>query len=186
MTDDEGLGAAEDAVHFLVAQHAHIEALFAEVDGASGQSRAEAFRRLRSLLAVHETAEEEVVHPTARRVLTDGDLIVNVRLQEEILAKQELVGLEELDVASEEFQLAFEKWRTDVLRHADAEEREEFPRLAGELDDAQLRRMRAAVRLAEAVAPTRPHPGVALAGENLLVGPFAAMLDRARDLISRP
>jgi hypothetical protein len=44
--------------------------------------------------------------------------------------------------------------------------------------------MRTAVKLAEAVAPTRPHAGVESPMANLLVGPFAAMLDRARDTIS--
>jgi hypothetical protein len=44
--------------------------------------------------------------------------------------------------------------------------------------------MRRAVELAEAAAPTRPHPGVESAKANLLAGPFAAMLDRARDVLS--
>ena len=41
----------------------------------------------------------------------------------------------------------------------------------------------AAVRAAEATAPTRPHPGVETATANLLLGPPAAIMDRARDLI---
>jgi hypothetical protein len=44
--------------------------------------------------------------------------------------------------------------------------------------------MRNAARLAESMAPTRPHAGVESAAANMLVGPFAAMLDRARDLVS--
>jgi hypothetical protein len=46
--------------------------------------------------------------------------------------------------------------------------------------------MAPAVKLAESIAPTRPHPGIELAGEHLLAGPFAAMLDRARDVITKP
>jgi len=45
-------------------------------------------------------------------------------------------------------------------------------------------RIAAAVRAAEAIAPTRPHPGVESAKLNFAVGPFASMLDRARDVIS--
>jgi hypothetical protein len=45
--------------------------------------------------------------------------------------------------------------------------------------------MGAAVRAAEAIAPTRPHPGVESAKLNFALGPFASMLDRARDLISK-
>jgi hypothetical protein len=44
--------------------------------------------------------------------------------------------------------------------------------------------MAKAVRAAEAIAPPRPHPGVESAKTNLLVGPFASMLDRARDAIA--
>jgi hypothetical protein len=45
--------------------------------------------------------------------------------------------------------------------------------------------MGSAVRAAEAIAPTRPHPGVESAKLNFAVGPFASMLDRARDLIKQ-
>jgi hypothetical protein len=44
--------------------------------------------------------------------------------------------------------------------------------------------MTSAVRAAEAIAPTHPHPGVESAKLNFAVGPFASMLDRARDIIS--
>jgi hypothetical protein len=44
--------------------------------------------------------------------------------------------------------------------------------------------MQRAVNFMESVAPTRPHPGVESATANLLVGPFASMLDRARDALS--
>jgi hypothetical protein len=40
-----------------------------------------------------------------------------------------------------------------------------------------------AVRAAEAIAPTRPHPGVQSAKANLLLGPPSAIMDRTRDLI---
>lgn len=71
-----------------------------------------------------------------------------------------------------------------MIAHAEAEERGEFAQLRLELDDQQLERMRNAVKLAEATAPTRPHPGVESAMANMLAGPFASMLDRARDAIT--
>jgi hypothetical protein len=40
------------------------------------------------------------------------------------------------------------------------------------------------VELAEAMAPTRPHPGVESAKANMLAGPFAMMLERARDALT--
>jgi hypothetical protein len=45
--------------------------------------------------------------------------------------------------------------------------------------------MAKAVVAAEAIAPTRPHPGVESAKMNFAAGPFASMLDRARDLLAQ-
>ena len=60
---------------------------------------------------------------------------------------------------------------------------EEFSKLTGELDADDRKRMAGAVQAAEAIAPTRPHAGMESAKLNFAVGPFASMLDRARDLI---
>jgi hemerythrin superfamily protein len=176
--------SAKDVVTFLKAQHEQIKGLFAQVMATSGPQREKAFLDLRRLLAVHETAEEEIVHPRAKRTLADGESVVNARVREEHDAKEVLAKLEKLDVQSAEFDTMLAKFRTDVVAHAEAEERQEFERLGEKLDDAALERMRTAVKLAEAVAPTRPHAGVESPMANLLVGPFAAMLDRARDTIS--
>jgi hemerythrin superfamily protein len=184
MTQPTTIDSARDVVAFLKAQHEQIKNLFERVQTTSGDEREQAFTDLRRLLAVHETAEEEVVHPRARRELSDGDVVVTARLNEEQAAKQTLAELEKLDVDSGEFGSLFDQFRAAVVAHAEAEEREEFAQLAEELDDSQLQRMRSAVALAEKTAPTHPHPGIELAGANLMVGPFAAMLDRAKDLIT--
>jgi hemerythrin superfamily protein len=177
--------SAQDVVDFLMAQHAQIKQLFADVTKRSGSERAAAFTELRRLLAVHETAEEEIVHPRARHEIAGGEEIVEARLREENEAKTALAELEKMDdVDSTQWETKFGKLHAAVLAHAEAEERDEFAMLAADLDDTQLQRMRRAVELAEKMAPTRPHAGVESAAANLLVGPFAAMLDRARDAIS--
>jgi hypothetical protein len=73
-----------------------------------------------------------------------------------------------------------------VLAHAEAEEREEFSRLTDVLTERELSRMRVAAHVAEALAPTRPHPSAVFAAENAVVGGFTALFDRFRDLISSP
>jgi hemerythrin superfamily protein len=186
MTDTASMDNAQDVARFLIGQHEQIKALFAQVEGASGDDRARAFAQLRRLLAVHETAEEEVVHPRARKEIAGGESVVEARLHEEHEAKETLAELEKLDVGSAEFATKFAQFRSDVVAHAEAEESQEFAQLAAELDDTQLQRMRNAVKLAESTAPTHPHAGVESAPANMLAGPFASMLDRARDMISRP
>ncbi|ORA18810.1 hemerythrin domain-containing protein [Mycobacterium asiaticum] len=176
----------DEVVSFLKAQHDLIEDMFDEVLHASDpQAREKPFIELRQLLAVHETAEEMVVHPRLRREADDGDAIVEALLHEEHEAKALLSNIENLDVTSQEFITELAKLRDAVLAHAEHEELEEFPKLQKEVNTDDLKRMAAAVKAAEAIAPTRPHPGVESAKLNLAVGPFASMLDRARDLIKQ-
>lgn len=172
-----------DVVEFLVNQHRQIESLFDKTLAASGEQRKEAFIELRRLLAVHETAEEEIVHPRVKRKVDNGDAVVAPRLEEEHEAKIRLKQLEKLDVDSAVFTNELAELRTAVLAHAEHEERDEFTKLAEQLNNDELKSMGRAAKLAEAVAPTRPHAGVESQAANLVAGPFAAMLDRARDAI---
>ncbi|MGN6693528.1 MAG: hemerythrin domain-containing protein, partial [Aquihabitans sp.] len=81
--------APPDAVALLQQQHEEIRRLFNQVQQAGADSKAEAFQCLVRLLAVHETAEEEVIHPTVRRI-DGGTEVVESRLAEESAAKQAL------------------------------------------------------------------------------------------------
>ena len=175
----------DDVIAFLKDQHNLIKDMFDDVLHASGTAAREtAFIELRQLLAVHETAEEMVVHPCVRREVDGGDIIVDARLEEEHQAKVHLSALEAMDIGSQEFLDELVLFRAAVIDHAEREEAEEFFRLERELDAGDLKRLVVAVQAAQAIAPTRPHPGVESAMANFVVGPFASMLDRARDLIT--
>jgi hypothetical protein len=93
--------------------------------------------------------------------------------------------LESMDIASKEFIAELTKFRDAVIDHAEHEENEEFNKLQRKLDSGDRERMAKAVQAAEAIAPTRPHPGVESAKMNFAAGPFASMLDRARDLLKQ-
>lgn len=172
-----------DVIQFLIGQHEQIKSAFAETLAASGKAREQAFVNLRRLLAVHETAEEEIVHPRAKRRVHNGDKIIDARLDEEHEAKTVLAELEKLDVDDQSFTDTLSKLRDAVVRHAEQEEKLEFVKLEQELGGDELEHMGRAAKLAEAIAPTRPHAGVESQVANLFVGPFAALLDRARDAI---
>src|SRR5437588_10914422 len=91
----------DEVVAFLKAQHNLIEDMFDQVLHASDpQAREKPFIQLRQLLAVHETAEEMVVHPRARREVEDFGSIVDARLEEEHDAKQLLSSIATFDVTS--------------------------------------------------------------------------------------
>lgn len=174
-----------DVIDLLLRQHAMIRDLFDEVEQAPSNKRPEAFQRLVRLLAVHETAEEEIVHPYARRKIDGGDAIVEDRLVEENEAKQLLMYMDKVGVGDPHFLANLMLLRAAVLPHARSEERYEFIRLRAQTGAAERRAMAIAVKAAQALAPTHPHPGVESATKNLLVGTPLAMMDRVRDVIRK-
>ncbi|WP_137969743.1 hemerythrin domain-containing protein [Streptomyces antimycoticus] len=175
----------DDVVALLMRQHGEIRNLFDEVERSAGDDRRDAFRRLVRMLAVHETAEEEVVHPVARRSFDGGEGVVEDRLREEKQAKEKLSRLDGMDTADAGFLPSLRELRTEVMAHARAEERYEFVQLRRRTGADRLAHMAKAVKAAEAMAPTHPHPGVETAAKNILAGPVAAMIDRTRDTIRK-
>ena len=110
----------DEVIAFLKAQHDLIEDMFDEVLHASDpQAREKPFIELRQLLAVHESAEEMLVHPRVRREFAAGDEIVDALLEEEHDAKELLSKVEDLDITSQEFIDELTKLREAVLAHAE-------------------------------------------------------------------
>jgi hemerythrin superfamily protein len=173
-----------DVVDLLLEQHDEIKSLFSELQRVQGPAKRKLFEDLVRLLAVHESAEEMVVHPVARRKLDAGEQVVEQRLEEEDQAKKELAELYDLGVDNPDFDRRLHTFAADVIQHATKEEGEEFLRLRGAVDAETLRRMAGALEAAEAVAPTRPHPNSPESAlGNILAGPPIALFDRVRDAI---
>ena len=80
---DVAVKSQADVIDLLIGQHEQIKSLFAATLSSSGKERELSFRDLRRLLAVHETAEEEIVHPRAKRKIPNGDKVIQARLEEE-------------------------------------------------------------------------------------------------------
>ena len=171
-----------DVVDLLIEQHMQIRNLFLDVEAASGDTRHKAFHRLVRLLAVHETAEEQVVRPLTRLAVDGGNQIADDRLAEEHDAKQTLAKLEEIGPDAPEFPRLLDQLRMDVLDHASKEEAYEFRYLRRTVPAAQLRAMTVVVKAVEAIAPTHPPPGVESATANTLAGPALSLFDRTKDL----
>ena len=172
-----------DVVEMIRQQHSTIRELFAKVTNAAPGERAEAFEPLVRLLAVHETAEEEVVYPAVSGLDASAAAIVKERKAEEDTAKKALANLEGLDAASPKFMMAFTEFHQDVDQHARNEETHVLP-LVEKMEADRRRTMGTLFTAAEAIAPTHAHrlaPESAVG--NMLVGPFVSMVDRVRDLI---
>ena len=175
-----------DVVDLLEQQHEHIRSLISDVESTADTAhRQQKFEELRRFLAVHETAEELVTHPRAR-IAEGGNDVVDARLEEETASKKMLADLDGMKVDDPAFDGKFATLKSAVLDHAAAEEREEFPLLREDNDKAMLERMATAVRAAEAIAPTHPHPSVGSSmTTNLMAGPLASVIDRTRDAVKK-
>lgn len=165
-------------MQYLIDQHARIEALFDDVLTAPADARDRPFADLRRILAVHEVAEQTVVHPRARRDLDTGAAMIDQRLAEEHKTEQILTELENMNVGSDEFARGVADLKAAVMVHARREEDGEFDRLREALTDQELERIANSVRLAETVATGRSRDrGPAV--------PFAEMLAQFRGEIDQ-
>jgi hemerythrin superfamily protein len=134
--------SSRDVIGFLKGQHEQIKGLFEQVLAAKGSAREKSFTTLKALMTAHEAAEEEVVHPAAKRAIAGGPAEVAARLKEEGEAKKALSALDKLDVGSKEFESKLRTLQKAVLAHAHSEETKEFDKLAEKLDKAELKAMR--------------------------------------------
>lgn len=172
----------KDLVAAVREDHNNVRQLFSDLEGQSGQKKAETWTTIVRMLAVHETAEEMIVYPAVRTV--DGaERFVEARLKEEDESKKVLSDLEKLDPNSDEFAKEFPKFRDKVLEHAKSEEEQILPRLEKIDDKRMLEGLAGAFAAAKAVAPTHPHktaPESAIG--NVVMGPAVAIMDRVRDV----
>lgn len=173
----------DDVITVLLRQHARVRELVVDVQQAQGQHRQQAFDELRALLAVHETAEEMVLRPVTRSI---GEVdVAKARNAEEGAANRMLAELEKMDTAAPDFDTKFAAFAEAVLRHAEKEEHDEFPQVRAAKSQEQLRSLSKALLAVEKLAPTHPHPGTAGSSTaQWSVGPFASLIDRARDAVS--
>jgi hemerythrin superfamily protein len=167
-------------IEALRQDHDEVRQMFAQLETATGEQRRDLFHQLVGELIRHEVAEEEILRPVSKR--DAGEEIANARIREESQAEELLKEMEKLDTDSPEFTAKLGKLRTEVERHAEAEETQEFPKVAQKESQERLEQMGKVYQAAKKAAPTRPHPSTPnTPAATMLAGPFAAVLDRARD-----
>jgi hemerythrin superfamily protein len=131
--------AGGNLIDVLMNQHQQIRNTLARVQTRTVPERSIAFDELRTLLRAHEAGEQELVHPATRDFAGEGD-IAGARLAEEQAADRALAELVD----------RFAAFRDAVLRHAELEEVEEFPRLRAVLTQERLISMGGRLLAAEA------------------------------------
>jgi hemerythrin superfamily protein len=173
----------DDLAAAIKADHSEVKKMFADLKAGTAD-KAQTWEALVRTLAVHETAEEEILYPTVRA--KGGDAVkasVEARLSEEDQAKKVLADMEKMGPNAEAFTMQLASLEKAVISHAEAEEREILPALT-KVDGDMMRALTTAYHAAKALAPTHPHkmaPESAVG--NMAVGPVVAIMDRTRDLI---
>ena len=175
---------AQDVVDVILAQHQQVKQLLSDMASGHGDAT-ETFCELRRMIAVHETAEQEIVYPVLRSEGDQGRRVVTARTAEEAEGTTVLFELEKLDIGTPKFTALFAKFRTAVLEHAQNEENEVLPLLRKQ-SAARRSSMAQAFVAAEKVAPTHAHPHAPTSAVgNLVTGPALAIMDRVRDAIHK-
>ncbi|BCJ77458.1 hypothetical protein CS0771_70020 [Catellatospora sp. IY07-71] len=163
----------EDVIDLLLSHHDQIKVMFGEMGRLRGEHQEEIWTQLCRMLIIHESIEQQLVHPLAQRRLPDGDEVIAARLDEEQRATQELAELWDMGIDDPRFAERFAVLRDDVTEHAELEEAEEFGWLRENVPPDQLIGLAAAARAADRIVP----PGDMRSAEPLHIA------DRVREAL---
>ena len=126
------------------------------------------------------------MYPTIKKEAPNGTQVADARLAEQAEAEEMLAGMEKEDASSAAFTGNFQKLRDAVLRHAQAEESTAFELLKNSTTVKQREELGARDEKAKESAPTHPHPHAPdTPPGNKVMGPIAAICDRARDALQK-
>lgn len=175
-----------DVIELLISDHREVDELFRRVHLSSkDESVEELTKQIVHELSVHAAVEELFVYPLLRMKVDDGSDLANEAIEEHQEVKRLLADLEKLEVGSAAHRKTMDQLITSVRHHVEEEEGDVLPRLRAAVDAKTLERLGTVVEQAKKVVPTRPHPLVpGTATAQLVAGPWAAMVDKVRDLVS--
>lgn len=193
-SDDEPEDTSTDVLMVLTRDHNKVRALSKQLSAIPGHKKGgsledESQRKsivdmITVRLSRHEAAEEELLWPTVRKALPDGDEWAEGALQQEREGKQTLAALAGLEPDTDQFDSLVEQLTAQLRKHV-AYETEVFRRLREAMPDADRENLGKQVIEAEKRAPTRPHSKAprqpAAAGK---AAGAAAAADKARDAVT--
>jgi len=176
-----------NVIELLSQDHAEVDALFRQVDQASSPEQIEELsKQIVRELSVHAAVEEQFVYPTLRAKVDDGSDLADEAIDEHQEAKRLLADLEKQEAGTAEHTATMERLIDAIRHHVEEEEGEVFPALQAAVGASTLDALGTVVQEAKKLVPTHPHPLVpGTATAQLVAGPWASMVDRVRDLVSK-
>jgi hemerythrin superfamily protein len=178
------IGAHQDLIDVVQADHGVLETLFAELERRHVSSE-----RRRNLLDVtiaelvrHANAEEQYLYPAVRRYVADCDDVVERELTEHRDAERLMNDLMRTDVDHPDFETLVSRLIRRMRAHIRGEEKLLLAPLRAECDAATLVELGTEVLSAKMLAPTRPHPAAPRRPPlNRIASPVVSLLDHAVD-----
>jgi hemerythrin superfamily protein len=178
------LGGRFSVLNRQKADHVRLDRLLHLLDEVPPSGRGSVLRDIYRLVFPHAFAEEAVLWPVIRRVLSDGNELT-LRVEQEHQTINELVSrLEGLNPGSPEHQQVL--CRVVELLREDVRDEEDvlLPQLQERLSLTQLRVLGIAWEAVRRIAPTRAHSVVARRPPgNVLSALPLTLLDRTRDRV---
>ncbi len=181
-----GETTGRNVVDVVAEQHRALIALCDRLtDPAEGRRRRVA-EVVVAVLSRHLSAEEQYLYPAVRRVVPDGDRIADRELAEDHDLLVTLRRLDGVRPGDPRFDALAADVAAAVRRHVEADAAELLPLLVQMAPVEDLIRIGNRVQLAEEAAPTRPHLSTPSTPPwNKVVDPVVAVVDKARDAVSR-
>lgn len=176
-----------NVIELLKTDHDEVDELFRRYQIADVQETLDEIAKdIVQELSVHAAVEEQFVYPLVRARVDEGGDVADHSIEEHAEVKELLSDLERLDAGSDEHTETMTKVIESVGHHVEEEENEILPKLREQCDVETLERIGGVVEEAKKVVPTHPHPVVpGTATAQLVAGPWASIIDKARDLVSR-
>ena len=175
-----------DAITLLKQDHRTVEALFARYEGGldTEEKRAVVDEIIREL-SIHAAIEEQFLYPAMREAFPKGEDMAEEGIDEHGEVKETLSDLDGMDPSEPGFDPKVRSLIGDVRHHVEEEENEMFPNFQSAVSADRLEELGGLMERGKASAPTRPHPHApSTPPGNLVVGPVAGAIDRARDAVS--
>ena len=130
-----------DAITLLKQDHDKVKELFRELEtlpAAQPERRLKLAETIIAELMVHERIEEEIFYPAVQNAGETGEEEVEHSIEEHALVDSLIAQLEEVDLASPDFEATVRVLKENVFHHIHDEEEKMFPyakkRLAGKLE----------------------------------------------------
>jgi hemerythrin superfamily protein len=174
-----------NVIQLLENDHREVGELFRRVNLSQKDDTVEDLtKQIVHELSVHAAVEEQFVYPLIRAKLDNGSGMADEAIEEHQQAKRLLADLEKVDAGSSEHGTAMQELMETIRHHVEEEEGKVFPQLRAAVDDSTMDKLGSVIEEAKKVVPTHPHPLVpGTATAQLVAGPWAAIVDKVRDLV---